>query len=111
MNSEVCGIVREGNLISGEAPSPAAVESAQPDLTRCAKHFAGREQADESRRGLKETVGTLVDGKRVKWAVKRCKWCGGYVVDRVLKKRNSNGEPHSDTERGFSRDWLTGQSR
>jgi len=74
-----------------EAPSPAAVESAQPNLTRCAKHFAGREQADQSRRGLKETVGTLVEGKRVKWAVKRCKWCGGYVVDRMLKKRNSNG--------------------
>ncbi len=74
-----------------EAPSPAAVESAQPDLTRCAKHFAGRDEADQSRRGLKETVGTLVEGKRVKWAVKRCKRCGGYVVDRVLKKRNSNG--------------------
>ncbi len=74
-----------------EAPCPAEIPSTHPDLARCAKHFAGREQADQSRRGLKETVGTLVDGKRVKWAVKRCKQCGGYVVDRVLKKHNSNG--------------------
>ena len=73
------------------APSPTEVASIQPDPARCAKHFAGRDEADRSRRGLKETVGTLVEGKRVKWAVKRCKRCGGYVVDRVLKKRNSNG--------------------
>jgi len=42
--------------------------------------------------------------RRVKWTVKRCKQCGGYFVDRALKKRNSNGNlirPPSDVSAGL----------